>query len=194
MEEVERTADVLLGPYREEEYQAWVAAGATVRENWILALRGVAFQECPIPPPRPPKRQRGRDKENGGELSDGSSSGPVQEGKEDEEEEGEVPGGPGDVSGQSSAPSGSESPLRVPPICTAPPAASPPGSLPGGIVCPHPPLNVVVIASGVPKGPPLHAFLHGPLPDSESDNEETPFSPSNVRLPAFHLSLLLWAS
>lgn len=65
VEEIEWRAAILLGPYREDEHLARVAAGVTVRANQILAIRDVPIPEHPVPPSRPPKGQRSRGKRGG---------------------------------------------------------------------------------------------------------------------------------
>lgn len=90
VEEVEQRATVLLGPYRADEHHACMVTVVTVRTNRILALQGVPIPERPVPPPRPPKGQRGRGKKAGGGTDAGSSSRPYAGGDDGEEEEEEV--------------------------------------------------------------------------------------------------------
>lgn len=83
---------VLLCPYREDEHLAREAAGVTIRVNRILALQDVPVPECPIPPPDPPKGQRGRGKKVCGSAGAGSSSELGVDG-DNAEEDGEEGGG-----------------------------------------------------------------------------------------------------
>lgn len=141
-----------------------MAARVPVRANQILALRGVPVPERLVPPLRPPKGKRGRDKKAGAVAGVGSPSGPYaggDDGKE-EEEEGEVQGASMTQAGGALParggvhPPGSSPPLGSPTRAFMPP---PPRIAPWRYRSPPAPPSAMGIASSTPTGPPLWAFL-----------------------------------